>query len=176
MWRPQPIDTSGIELPESVLGERETLSRQAHDIWAAKRLKDGWRYGKTRDDDKQTHPNLVPYDELADRDKAYDRELIDGTLRLLIKLGFRIDRPPPITHGVGIDTVGVESTAVDAAGIDGAAFGSAGVDGADADSADLDSAGVEGGAVDPVGVDRTGVESASGAGSDGAGADVLRHG
>lgn len=92
MWQPQPIDTSGIALPVSVSKERETLSRQAHDIWAAKRLADGWRYGEARDDKAKTHPNLVAYEELNDDDKSYDRELIDGTIRLLIKLGFRIER------------------------------------------------------------------------------------
>ncbi|MBB5825978.1 hypothetical protein HDA31_002167 [Micromonospora carbonacea subsp. aurantiaca] len=92
MWQPQPIDTSGIEVPKSVRDERETLSRQAHDIWAAKRLADGWTYGEARDDEKKTHPNLVAYEELDDDDKSYDRELIDGTIRLLIKLGFRIER------------------------------------------------------------------------------------
>ncbi|HWS36569.1 MAG TPA: RyR domain-containing protein [Actinoplanes sp.] len=81
-----------VELPESIRAVRETLSRQAHDIWAAKRIADEWTYGETRDDKKKTHPDLVAYEELADRDKAYDRDLIDGTILLLIKLGFRIER------------------------------------------------------------------------------------
>lgn len=92
MWQPQPIDTSGIEIPEPVRAVRETLSRQAHDIWDAKRLADGWTHGEARDDDRRTHPNLVPYEDLDDRDRSYDRELIDGTIRLLLKLGFRIER------------------------------------------------------------------------------------
>ncbi|MDG4809381.1 RyR domain-containing protein [Micromonospora sp. WMMD1120] len=92
MWQPQPIDTGGVEVPQAVRGEQETLARQAHDIWAAKRLADGWRYGERRDDAEKTHPNLVAYEELDENDKSYDRELIDGTIRLLIKLGFRIER------------------------------------------------------------------------------------
>ena len=92
MWQPQPIDTTGIKLPESVEQVREILSRQAHDVWGAKRIADRWTYGDKRDDDAKTHPNLVPYEELDEGDKSYDRELIDGTIRLLLKLGFRIEK------------------------------------------------------------------------------------
>jgi hypothetical protein len=92
VWQPDPIDTSDVRVPREVEDVLETLSRHAHDTWGAKRIADHWRYGPQRDDKLRHHPNLVGYDELTDHDKSYDRELITGTIRLLIKLGFSVER------------------------------------------------------------------------------------
>lgn len=89
---PKPVDTTGIELPEELLPLAEELARNVHEVWSANRIADGWSYGPERDDEKLQHPCLVPYDELPEREKDYDRATSAETLRLILSLGFRITR------------------------------------------------------------------------------------
>lgn len=63
-----------------------------HDVWAMSRMNEGWSYGKERNDLQKTHPCLVPYDDLPDSEKAYDRGTAVTTLKLIMKLGFRIEK------------------------------------------------------------------------------------
>ena len=88
---PHPLDTSKIELDE--LGPLlEKLARNAHEMWAQKRLADGWTYGPRRDDAKKKHPSLIPYDQLSESEKSYDRALVNETLKSLLFLGYRIEK------------------------------------------------------------------------------------
>jgi hypothetical protein len=92
-YRPEPIDTSGVRLPESIQSLTERLARNAHDVWAQRRLAEGWRFGEKRDDEKRRHPCLVPYDRLAAEEKEYDRSTAMETLRCILALGYRIVEP-----------------------------------------------------------------------------------
>ena len=92
MYKPEPIDTSKITLSEDILLLREEIAKNVHDVWAAGRIKDGWTYGETRDDVKKTSPCLVPYDELSDAEKEYDRNTALETLKLIIALGYNIEK------------------------------------------------------------------------------------
>lgn len=87
------MDTSGVELPEGLgeLGER--LAAHVHDTWARQRRAEGWRRGRRRDDEARTHPGLVPYAELPETEKAYDRHTAMETIRALLALGYRIVPP-----------------------------------------------------------------------------------
>lgn len=38
------------------------------------------------------HPYLIPYEELPEEEKEYDRGTSVGTLKLILKLGFRITK------------------------------------------------------------------------------------
>ena len=89
---PQPIDTSDVKLPVELEQLVEEMSRNVHDVWADTRIGQGWTYGKRRDDEKKTHPCLVPYEELPEEEKEYDRNTSIGTLKLILKLGFKISR------------------------------------------------------------------------------------
>ena len=91
-YQPQPIDTSGIELPEELLELTERLADSAHDVWAAQRLAEGWVPGPRRDDAAKTHPDLVPYAELPDSEKQYDRNAAMETLKAIMALGYRMVR------------------------------------------------------------------------------------
>lgn len=101
---PTPIDISHVEFPDSLAELIELLAENAHDTWAALRIADGWTYGPQRDDDSRTHPDLVPYAELPDSEKRYDRDLAANTLKVVIARGYSINsiRPP------GADTRSVE--------------------------------------------------------------------
>ena len=90
MYTPEPIDTSDIVLPEELLELTELLARNVHDVWAIGRIKEGWTYGLERNDVKKIHPCLVPYEELPETEKEYDRKTAQETLRLIMKLGFVI--------------------------------------------------------------------------------------
>lgn len=87
---PNPIDTSDVTLPEELDPLIEKMSKNVHDVWAETRMSQGWSYGKERNDEKKTHPCLIPYEELPDDEKAYDRNTSIGTLKLIMKLGFNI--------------------------------------------------------------------------------------
>ena len=89
---PQPIDTSDIKLPEDLETLVEEMSKNVHDVWAETRIQQGWTYGEQRNDELKTHPCLVPYEELPESEKAYDRNSSIGTLKLIMKLGFTISK------------------------------------------------------------------------------------
>ena len=91
-YRPEPIDTSDVKIPDALLPLTEEIAKQVHEVWALGRLSDGWTWGEKRDDEKKTTPCLVPYEALPEEEKAYDRETAFGTVRLLLKLGCRIEK------------------------------------------------------------------------------------
>jgi hypothetical protein len=68
----------------------ELIAKNTHDVWAENRIKDGWTYGEARDDVKKQHPCLIPYEELSDSEKEYDRTTSMETLKLITKLGYKI--------------------------------------------------------------------------------------
>lgn len=87
---PQPIDTSSIQLPQELDGLIEQIAKNVHEVWAQSRLNEGWRYGEERNDALKHHPCLIPYEELPEVEKDYDRNTALGTLKLISKLGFKI--------------------------------------------------------------------------------------
>ena len=60
------------------------------DTWAKGRMDAGWTNGPVRDDAKKQHPCLVPYGELPESEKAYDRDTAISTLKLIRKMGYGI--------------------------------------------------------------------------------------
>lgn len=92
MYRPNPIDTSGIELPADLLTLTEQIAKNVHEVWASGRLSEGWRYGEQRDDSRKETPCLVPYEELTEQERDYDRHTALETLRTIIALGYRIEK------------------------------------------------------------------------------------
>ena len=91
-YRPTPIDTSKIRLPREIEELTEKLARNTHDIWARQRLADGWRWGLSRNDAIKAHPSLVPYEELPESEKIYDRATAMETVKAILALGFRISK------------------------------------------------------------------------------------
>lgn len=89
---PQPVETKGVELPEELNALAEEIAKNVHEVWSAGRMKDGWTYGEVRDDNRKHHPCLVPYEELSEAEKEYDRNTSQETLKLIMKLGFKIVR------------------------------------------------------------------------------------
>ncbi len=91
-YTPKPMDTSDVKLPESLNELCEQMARNVHEVWAASRMAQGWTYGEKRDDVKKTHPCLVPYEELPEVEKDYDRNTSIETLKLIVKSGYDIKK------------------------------------------------------------------------------------
>ncbi len=91
-YKPKPIDTKDIVLPTELNNLIEEMSKNVHEVWAATRISQGWAYGEERNDAEKKHPCLVPYEELSEKEKEYDRNTSIETIKLILKLGFKITR------------------------------------------------------------------------------------
>lgn len=91
-YTPTPVDTSNVALPVELQPLVETIAANVHDVWAQGRISEGWTYGPTRDDAAKQTPCLVPYDQLPETEKAYDRQTAMETLKLIVKLGWKIEK------------------------------------------------------------------------------------
>lgn len=87
-YNPKPIDLSDVELTEDLNELREAIAENAHDVWAVERQAQGWTYGEQRDDNKKETPCMVPYSQLPDSEKTFDRDMAMHTLKLVKKLGY----------------------------------------------------------------------------------------
>lgn len=90
MYQPKPIDTSHITLPEDILALTEKIAENVHENWSAERIAEGWTLGEVRDDEKKTTPCLVPYSQLPEEEKEYDRKTALQTLKMIVALGYKI--------------------------------------------------------------------------------------
>lgn len=91
-YNPTPVDTSDIKLSDDLCSLYETMAKNVHEMWAKKRIEQGWKYGKERNDARKEHPCLIPYEELSELEKNYDRNSSIETLKLIIKMGFEIKK------------------------------------------------------------------------------------
>lgn len=89
-YEPHPIDVDSIPLDGDLEELQEAIAENAHDIWAEARKKEGWTYGKERDDSNKLHPDLIPYTALPESEKEYDRIMAFKTIKLVKKLGYKI--------------------------------------------------------------------------------------
>lgn len=89
-YEPKPIETSRVRLEPELQELVERLAESNHDHWARQRLGEGWTYGPERDDNKKTHPDLVPYANLSEAEKDYDRTSVVETLKAIFALGYEI--------------------------------------------------------------------------------------
>jgi hypothetical protein len=89
---PKTIDTSNIELTADLQKLVERLAENTHDHWARKRMDEGWRYGPKRNDSEKKHPDLVPYNDLSEAEKEYDRKTVVEAIKAIMALGYDVKR------------------------------------------------------------------------------------
>lgn len=89
---PHPTDTKDVVLPVELNELTELIAKNVHEVWSFGRMKEGWTYGEELDEIGLKHPSLVPYEELAEVEKEYDRRTSQETLKLIMKLGFTIKK------------------------------------------------------------------------------------
>ena len=87
---PRPIDTRDVVLSRELLELTERIAENVHEVWAAGRVQEGWTYGSTRDDLLKQTPCIVPYSQLPESEKEFDRKTALETIKLIMKLGFEI--------------------------------------------------------------------------------------
>jgi hypothetical protein len=92
-YSPKPIETTGIALSDSMDSLTERLAENVHDLWARQRIADGWTVGPSRNDTLKEHPGLVPYAELPESEKDYDRTICVDTIKAILALGYKIEPP-----------------------------------------------------------------------------------
>lgn len=90
MYKPNPVDTTDVILSNDLLELTEKIAENVHEVWSQNRIKDGWKYGEVRNDERKETPCLIPYSELPESEKEYDRNTALETLKLIIKLGYDI--------------------------------------------------------------------------------------
>ena len=91
-YTPHPIDTKNVVLPEKLSALAEDIAKNVHEVWSVGRMKEGWTYGEERNDAEKKHPCLVPYEELSEEEKEYDRNTSVETIKLILKLCFKITK------------------------------------------------------------------------------------
>lgn len=92
MYKPQPIDTSKVLLSEELLDLTEKLAENTHEVWSKGRIEEGWTYGEERNTERKTTPCLVPYSDLPESEKEYDRRTALEAIKLIVSLGYKIER------------------------------------------------------------------------------------
>jgi len=83
-------DLEKITLPAAITDRIESIAKNVHDEWTRKKLAEGWKYGPFYDNKNKIHPSLVPYDELPESEKEYDRLTAITALKITVSLGFKI--------------------------------------------------------------------------------------
>ena len=68
----------------------EALAKNTHEVWAQERMAEGWRFGPERNDQRKEHPSLIPYEQLPEKEKVYDRNTAMETVRAVLALGYRV--------------------------------------------------------------------------------------
>jgi hypothetical protein len=91
-YSPNPIDTSSASLPQGFSDLAEVLAKNIHENWAQLRIGQGWKWGLERNDERKEHPCLVPYEQLSETEKDYDRQTSQMTLKTIVALGWKIER------------------------------------------------------------------------------------
>ena len=89
-YKPGLPNLTSIEIPEDLETLTELLAEHAHDVWAIERQSEGWTYGRERNDRKLETPDMVPYSELPETEKQYDRIMAVNTIKLLLANGYKI--------------------------------------------------------------------------------------
>lgn len=100
-YEPTPLDLANAELPEPLGPVIEQLGKHLHNVWAQERLKDGWVLGPERSDKLKEHPFLIPYEDLPERERDYDRNMAIHTLKYIINSGYQIIAPAQSIDGNG---------------------------------------------------------------------------
>ena len=91
-YTPKPLNTSHVELSTELQKLTEVLAKNTHEVWATQRLAEGWKYGLERNDAEKLHPRLVAYEDLPENERDYDRNTALETLKVIRKLGYKIEK------------------------------------------------------------------------------------
>ena len=86
-WEIRPIESKGKVIRRIRKEIVEILAKIEHEDWVKERIVSGWVLGSEKDSEKKTSPHLVPYEELDEETKNYDRNTILNIPKLLGLIG-----------------------------------------------------------------------------------------
>lgn len=90
VYDPHPMDLDDVDLDEDLLELTEIIAENTHEVWGLARKEEGITWGPVND---ATHnKDMVPYCDLPESEKEYDRNTAMMALKLAKKLGFRVSR------------------------------------------------------------------------------------
>ena len=92
MYKPNPEDTTNVKLPKEIEDLTEMIAKNTHENWAKGKMEEGWILGDEIDDKLLTHPCLIEYEKLSEKDKEYDRVTAMESIKFLIKKGYKITK------------------------------------------------------------------------------------
>lgn len=72
--------------------EVEVMAEMEHARWNVERLLNGWKWGEKRETTKKTSPYLVPWSELSNDVKEWDRQTVRKMPEFLAKVGLEVRR------------------------------------------------------------------------------------
>lgn len=72
--------------------EVEYLAQREHERWMQERLANGWKWAAARNDAAREHPDLLPYSQLPEALKDYDRDAVRGVIDILNAANLTITR------------------------------------------------------------------------------------
>jgi hypothetical protein len=84
------VDREPVILEFKDSEEVEIMAEVEHERWVSERLLDGWVFNKERDVAKKLSPYLVPWKELTNEVKEWDRRTVRSLPKLLAKEKFEI--------------------------------------------------------------------------------------
>ncbi len=86
------LSADKIQLPEFVPDDVERMAEMEHGRWNVERFDSGWRYGEKKDEARKLSPYLVPWQQVPDSIKVYDREAVRTWPKILAQAGFQVSR------------------------------------------------------------------------------------
>lgn len=98
VYAPKRLDLRRFHLPKYLQAAVESEAEKIHNEWAALRIAQGWKWGPKRDDEKKEHPCLVPWEELPEEEKEYDRATALAAITNLLRDGWLIIKRQAISH------------------------------------------------------------------------------
>lgn len=108
-YKPNPIDTKEMGLPQWFQPHRELVAAQMHFDWCRGKSLAGWKYGDVRDDAQLVHPCLLPMRVLDDTTRSRNFSSVDEIVKCVVALGVHVsyrrpsklktqDVPFPVDH------------------------------------------------------------------------------
>ncbi len=66
----------------------EALGEHIHRAWMTERARQGWRYGRGRNDEQRLHPCMIAYKWLSEGEKEVDRAIARTALKFFDQRGW----------------------------------------------------------------------------------------
>lgn len=84
------VAVKGLPLVSFTEEEVERLAEMEHGRWNVERLLEGWRYGPKKDVDQKVSPYLLPWSQLSEEVKGWDRNTVRELPKMLAMIEYEV--------------------------------------------------------------------------------------